>query len=270
LACFPHCQAAAAEDAHGMIDLDANATTPLLPEVFDAMLPWLRGVHANPSGSYSAAKLARHAIDQAREQVAQLIGAHPEEIVFNGGGTESLNTALHSLDCLTKSGAAVVSAIEHSAVLRYVEKLGRATVLVGVDAGGRLDMADLTKSLEGAAFVSVMTANNETGVIQPVREVAELARERGLPVHTDAVQAAGKIKLDVRGNGCGSAFPVCAQVPWPQGGGCAICSERPQVRAALAWRWAGGRPPQWHGKHSGHCRYGGSGGMRIALPIRKR
>jgi len=181
-----------------MIDLDANATTPLLPEVFDAMLPWLSGVHANPSGSYAAAKLARNAIEQAREQVAQLIGAHPEEIVFNGGGTESLNTALHSLDRLTKTGTAVVSATEHSAVLRYVENLERATVRVGVDAGGQLNMADLAKSLEGAAFISIMTANNETGVIQPVREIAELARARGLPVHTDAVQAAGKIKLDVR------------------------------------------------------------------------
>ncbi len=181
-----------------MIDLDANATTPLLPEVFEAMLPWMRDMHANPSGSYAAAKLARNAIEHAREQVAQLIGADLEEIVFTGGGTESLNTALHSLDGLTKKGAAVVSSIEHSAVLRYVENLERATVRVGVDVGGRVDMEDLTKSLEGAAFVSVMTANNETGVIQPVREIACLARERGLPIHTDAVQAAGKIKLDVR------------------------------------------------------------------------
>jgi cysteine desulfurase len=181
-----------------MIYLDANATTPLLPEVLDAMLPWLREGYANPSGSYAAAKLARKAIELARAQVAELIGAVPEEIVFTGCGTESVNTALRSLDALTGQGSAVVSAIEHSAVLRCVEKLPRGAKLVPVDAGGRLDLAEFAAALEGAAFVSIMAANNETGIIQPLREAAELARGRGLPVHTDAIQAAGKIKLDVR------------------------------------------------------------------------
>jgi cysteine desulfurase len=184
-----------------MIYLDANATTPLLPEVLDAMLPWLREGYANPSGSYAAAKLARKAIEQARAQVAELIGAEPEEIIFTGGGTESVNTALRSLDALAGPGTAVVSAIEHSAVLRCVENLARERKLVPVDAGGRLDASALAAALDGAAFVSIMAANNETGVIQPLREVAELARERGLPVHSDAVQAAGKIPLDARESG---------------------------------------------------------------------
>ena len=181
-----------------MIYVDANATTPLLPEVLEAMLPWLGAGFANPSGSYAAAKLARRAIEHAREQVAALLGAEPDEIVFTSGGTESVNTALHSLTALTGPGTAVVSAIEHSAVLRCVEHLARATALVAVDAGGRLDLADFSKSLDGAAWVSIMAANNETGVIQPLREVVELARQRGLPVHSDAIQAAGKIPLDVR------------------------------------------------------------------------
>ena len=181
-----------------MIYVDANATTPLLPEVLEAMLPWLGAGFANPSGSYAAAKLARRAIEHAREQVAALLGAEPDEIVFTSGGTESVNTALHSLAALTGPGTAVVSAIEHSAVLRCVEHLARATALVAVDAGGRLDLADFSKSLDGAAWVSIMAANNETGVIQPLREVVELARQRGLPVHSDAIQAAGKIPLDVR------------------------------------------------------------------------
>lgn len=181
-----------------MIYLDANATTPLLPEVLDEMLPWLREGYANPSASYAAAKLARRAIERARAQVAELIGAEPEEIVFTGSGTESVNTALRSLDCLAGQGAAVVSAIEHSAVLRCVEKLARETKRVPVDAGGRLDPSAFAGALDGAAFVSIMAANNETGVIQPLREAAELARGRGLPVHTDAVQAAGKTRLDVR------------------------------------------------------------------------
>lgn len=181
-----------------MIYVDANATTPLLPEVLEAMLPWLGAGFANPSGSYAAAKLARKAIEHAREQVAALLGALPDEIVFTSGGTESVNAALHSLSTLAGPGAAVVSVIEHSAVLRCVEHLPQATTLVAVDAGGRLDLAAFAESLDGAAWVSIMTANNETGVLQPLREVVELARQRGLPVHTDAIQAAGKIPLDVR------------------------------------------------------------------------
>lgn len=184
-----------------MIYLDANATTPLPPEVLEAMLPWLRDGFANPSGSYAAAKLARRAIDGARAQVAELIGAEPGEIVFTGGGTESVNTALHSLDRLAGRGAAVVSAIEHSAVLRFVETLSRDKLLVPVNSGGRIEMDAFARALDGAAWVSLMAANNETGVVQPLREAAALARELGVPVHSDAVQAAGKIPLDVRALG---------------------------------------------------------------------
>ncbi len=181
-----------------MIYLDANATTPLPTEVFDAMLPWLRDGFANPSGSYAAAKQARRAISEARQQVAAMIGAEPEEIVFTGGGTESVNTALHSLDVLTGEGHAVVSAIEHSAVLRAVDGAARGVVKVPVDAGGRLKMAAFSDAIRDAAFVSVMAANNETGVVQPLLDVVRLARERGIAVHTDAIQAVGKIPLDVR------------------------------------------------------------------------
>lgn len=182
----------------GVIYLDANATTLLLPEVLEAMLPWLRDGFSNPSGSYSGAKLARKAIDQARVQVAEWIGADPAEIVFTGGGTESVNTALHSLDRLSGEGSALVSAIEHSAVLRFAEGFTRGATLVPVDAGGRLQLGSLERSLDGAAFVSIMAANNEIGIIQPLREIVELAHRRGLPVHSDAIQAAGKVSLDVR------------------------------------------------------------------------
>ena len=181
-----------------MIDLDANATTPLLPEVLDAMLPWLRDGYANPSGAYAGAKLARKAIDHARDQVAELIGADPSEIIFTGGGTESVNTALQSLDQLAGEGAAVVSAIEHSAVLRCVENLTRTVKAVPVTPGGRLDIDAFKAALESAAYVSLMAANNETGVIQPLKEAAALAHEKGLPVHSDAIQAVGKIPVNVR------------------------------------------------------------------------
>lgn len=181
-----------------MIDLDANATTRMLPEVVDAMLPWLRDFHANPSGSYSTAKLARKAIDQAREQVADLISAAPEEIVFTGCGTESVNTALHSLDVLTGNGAAVVSAIEHSAVLRQVEMFKRDVRLARVNAAGVIDVEGFAAAIDGAAFASVMLVNNEIGTIQPIAELLEIARAKGLPFHTDAIQAVGKIPVSVK------------------------------------------------------------------------
>jgi cysteine desulfurase len=181
-----------------VIYLDANATTPLLPEVLDAMLPWLQNGFANPSGAYAGAKLARKAIEQARAEVAELICAEPGEIIFTGGGTESVNTALYSLDRQAGPGAVVVSAIEHSAVLRCVENLARDVRLVPVTAGGRIDLEAFSKMLDGAAYVSVMAANNETGVIQPLPEIVALAHERGIPVHTDAIQAAGKMLLDVK------------------------------------------------------------------------
>lgn len=184
-----------------MIYVDANATTPVLPEVLDEMLPWLREGYANPSGSYAAARLARQAIERARGQVAELIGAEPEEIVFTGGGTESVNTALRSLAALTGPGAAVVSAIEHSAVLRCAETLGREVRAVAVNPDGRLDLEAFEEALDGAAFFSIMAANNETGVIQPLREAVKIARKSGLPVHTDAVQAVGKIQMNVRESG---------------------------------------------------------------------
>ncbi|MEI8038453.1 MAG: cysteine desulfurase family protein [Verrucomicrobiota bacterium] len=181
-----------------MIHLDANASTAMLPEVLDAMLPWLRDGQANPSGAYAAARRARQAIDDARGQVAQWIGAEPDELIFTSGGTESVNTALRAMDRLVGTGATVVSGIEHSAVLRCAEDLSRPVKYAPVHSDGRLDLERFAALLPGAAMISVMVANNETGVIQPLREVCAIARERGLPVHSDAVQAAGKCELQVR------------------------------------------------------------------------
>lgn len=181
-----------------MIYLDANATTAMLPEVMDAMLPWLSGNHSNPSGTYQAAKFARKAIDEARGHVAALIGSDEGEIVFTGTGTESVNTALRSLDELTGEGSAIVSAIEHSAVLRFVENSRRSVSRIPVSTDGRIDLNAFRASCGNAAYVSVMFANNETGMIQPLAEVISIAREYSLPVHCDAIQAVGKIFLDVR------------------------------------------------------------------------
>ena len=189
-----------------MIYLDANATTPLLPEVLDAMLPWLREGFHNPNASYRGAKEARKAIENAREKVAALIGAQPDEIVFTGGGTESTNSALKWLARLVgrKSGRVITSAIEHSAVLKPCETFGEVgypVTRVGVDAGGRLNLdefqAACESAREGGGFASIMWANNETGVIQPVEDACAIVKEHGLAFHTDAIQAVGKIPVDV-------------------------------------------------------------------------
>ncbi len=193
-----HCFSPSQAETRVVIYLDANATTAILPEVLDAMLPWLSGNHANPSGTYQAAKLARKAIDESRAHVAALICADESEIVFTGTGTESVNTALQSLDNLTGAGSAIVSAIEHSAVLRFVEKGKRSVSRIPVGADGRLDLNAFRAACEGAAYVSVMAANNETGMIQPLTDVIAIAHGHGLPVHCDAIQAVGKISVDVR------------------------------------------------------------------------
>lgn len=190
-----------------MIYLDANATTPLLPEVLDSMLPWLREGFHNPNASYRGAKAARQAIDTAREQVAALIGASPEEIVFTSGGTESTNAALKWLARLVgrKTGKAITTAIEHSAVLKPCETfsdVGYPLARCGVNALGRLELEEFRTACEaakdGGGFASVMWANNETGVIQPIAEACAIAKENGMAFHTDAIQAVGKIPVNVR------------------------------------------------------------------------
>lgn len=182
-----------------VIDLDANATTPLAPEVLDAMMPWLQETHgSNPSATHRAGRAARKAIERAREQVASLVGATADEIVFTSGGTESINAALQSLHHLSPSGAMVTSAIEHSAVLRTCAALGREIRSIPVDHSGIILSGSIRELLPGTAFVSTMWANNETGTIQPITELAAMVHEAGIPFHTDAVQAVGRIPVDVR------------------------------------------------------------------------
>ncbi len=247
-----------------MIYLDANATTPLLPEVLEAMLPWLRDGFANPSGSHAGAKLARKAIDEARGQVAELIGADAGEIIFTGGGTESVNTALHSLDWLAGPGTAVVSSIEHSAVLRYAENRARGVARVPVTAGGRLELAEFSQALEGAAYVSLMAANNESGVIQPLREAAALARARGLPVHSDAIQAVGKILLDVRDLGVDMLSLSAHKFHGPKGVGALFVRDGLRFKPLLE---GGG---QEAGRRSGTENTAGIVGMGAAASAMKR
>lgn len=244
--------------SHEMIDFDANATTALLPEVLDGMLPWLGGGYSNPSGAYRSAKKARIAIDAARDEVAQWLGADPAEVVFTGCGTESVNTALRSLHQVCGPGAVVVSAIEHSAVLRCAESLGRELRLLPVLADGRVDLDAMERLLEGAAMVSVMAANNETGVVQPLAEIIRLAHARGIPVHSDAVQAAGKMPLDFRGLGLDLLSVSAHKFHGPKGVGGLLVRKGLQFHP---WLLGGG---QEAGRRSGTENTPGIVGMGIA------
>ncbi|MBK1831596.1 cysteine desulfurase [Verrucomicrobiaceae bacterium R5-34] len=184
-----------------MIYLDSNATTQVHPDVLEVMLPFLTDQWYNPSSGYRAAKVVRKALETAHEQVAALIHAKPEEIVMTGCGTESNNAVLSF--AMAGGGTMVTSEIEHSAILRYSdalsEKNGVKLEKVGVDAEGRLRIDDFAAAVknDACALASVMWANNETGVIQPIQEAAILAHEAGVPFHSDAIQAVGKMPVDV-------------------------------------------------------------------------
>ncbi len=181
---------------------DNNATTQVDPEVVDAMLPFLREQYGNPSSIYGLGKAARKAVDHAREQVAELIGASEEEILFTSSGTESNNTALLSAIQLDPDRKHfVTSTIEHSAVLKPAEHLARrgyAVSHVSPSREGLLDADAVAQELtEETALVSMMWANNETGVLSPISKIADKVAEQGLFFHTDAVQAVGKIPISV-------------------------------------------------------------------------
>jgi len=185
------------------IYLDYNATTPVAPEVVDAMLPFLREHFGNPSSSHPFGRFAAQAVAEARNQVAALIGARGDEIVFTGCATEANNLALLGVARAlgdTKRHL-VVSAIEHPAVMAPAKQLQEADwslTVVRVDGFGRVSPQDIAQALRpDTALVSVMHANNEIGTIQPIREIAHITRERGVLLHTDAAQSAGKIPVNV-------------------------------------------------------------------------
>lgn len=183
--------------------LDHYAASPVLPEVREAMLPFLNGDFGNPSSLHSWGDSAREALEEAREKVAQLIGGSPEEIIFTSNGTESNNLAIKGISAGSrkKGNHIVVSAIEHFSVLnaaRTLEKQGYEVSLVPVDGYGRVDLDPLRETIDtDTTLVSIMTANGEVGTLQPIKEIAEIAAEKEVPVHTDAVAAAGFIPVNV-------------------------------------------------------------------------
>jgi len=183
--------------------LDNAATTPLLPEVREAMMPYLEGIFGNPSSLHDWGDGAREATEIARAQVAGLIGANADEIIFTGSGTEANNLAVKGLALAqqAKGKHVVVSAIEHFSVLhsaRTLEKWGFEVSEVAVDKYGVVDPEDVRRSLrKDTVLVSIMQANGEVGTIEPIPEIAKITRERGISFHTDAVATAGTIPLNV-------------------------------------------------------------------------
>ncbi len=185
-----------------MIYLDNNATTQIDPEVLEEMLPFLREQFSNPSSLYSQAQRVRRAIEHARERVAKLLGCAPEEIIFTSCGTESNNAAIWSaLQIDPDRQHIVTTAVEHSAIVKqceYLAKRGVEVTWLKVDKSGFVDPAQFERSLRSeTAIASLMWANNETGVVSPIRELAAIAREKGVMFHTDAVQAVGKVPINL-------------------------------------------------------------------------
>lgn len=185
------------------IYLDNAATTQVYPEVLDAMLPYFAEVYGNPSAIYSFAGESKKAVDNARMHVAELIHAKPEEIYFTGGGSESDNWALKATaEAYVGAGKHIItSKIEHHAILHtcaYLEKNGYEITYLDVDENGKIRLDELEKAIRpDTILISIMTANNEIGTIEPIKEIGRIAHEHGVLFHTDAVQAFGHIPMDV-------------------------------------------------------------------------
>lgn len=188
-----------------VIYFDNNATTKTAPEVVETMMPFFSEFYGNPSSMHTfGGKVAKY-IDTARQQVADLIGAHPQEIVFTSCGTESDNHAIiGAIRSQPEKKHLITTRVEHPAVLntcQYLSKNGYELTEIPVDKQGRINLRDFEESItENTAIISVMYANNETGVIFPVEEMAEIAKQKGILFHTDAVQAVGKIPIDMSKN----------------------------------------------------------------------
>jgi len=221
--------------------LDHNATTPLEPAVLEAMLPWLREQFGNPSSRHEYGRSARRAVDEARQQVAAAVGAHATEIVFTSGGSETNNLFLKGAAACLKPGAIGISAIEHPCVVKPAQQLARqgwSLVQVAVDGGGRIDAEAWRDCLAAKPkLLSVMRANNETGVLQDVAALATAARGTGAWFHCDAVQAFGKMPLSFRElNAAGvHALTLSAhKIGGPKGAAALVVDKRVELAPLIA------------------------------------
>jgi cysteine desulfurase len=201
--------------------MDANATTPLAPEVFAVMRPWFTEQFGNASSIHFHGQRARAAVERARDRVARLLGCRPAEVVFTSGGTEGDNLALTGV--LTPGDHLITSSIEHHAVLHTAERLqerGIDVTFLPIDGSGAVDPGDVRRALRpNTQLISVMMANNEIGTLQPVAQIGVIAREADVYFHTDAVQAVGKVPIDVKAIDCDLLTVSGHKFHGPQGTG---------------------------------------------------
>lgn len=221
------------------IFMDNNGTTALDPRVFEAMLPFLNAQHGNATSRHSYGRTARTAVDHAREQVADAVGAHPTQVVFTGGGTEADNMAVIGIAAAAgiEAGQIACSAIEHPAVSRPVQAMrlrSWKTAVIGVNGDGKLSRDSLKQVLATpTSLVSVMLANNETGVIQDIAGIAEEVKRHGAHMHTDAVQALGKIAVDFTALNVHAMSLSSHKINGPQGAGALVLDKRVDIQPLI-------------------------------------
>ena len=250
--------------------LDHNATSPLRDEVVESMTRALRDLHGNPSSVHEEGRSARAAVDRARESVASLIGVEAEDVLFTAGATEANNTVLLGLAraCEGTVRHLVTSAAEHPSVeapLELLEREGWRVTRVGMDTEGLLDEGEFERAIESdAALVSILWANNETGVLQPMKRIATLARERGIPIHTDATQAIGKIPVDLRDVPVDFLSLSAHKFNGPKGVGCLIARSDSSFEPILH----GG--PQERGRRGGTENVASNVGLGVACELAER
>ncbi len=249
-----------------MIYLDLAATAPVRREVLEAMWPYLTRDFGNPASHHDVGAVARHGLDDARQRVAAVLGARPSEVTFCSGGTESDNTAIKGIALAEPRGRhVVVSAVEHPAVLEsaaWLGRLGFEVTVLPVDEDGTVQPGTLASALrDDTTLVSVQYANNEVGTIQPVAELAAAAAERGVPFHTDAVQAAGWLDLDVQRLGVSALSLSGHKLGTPKGIGVLWVDRRRTFEPLVH---GGG---QQDGRRSGTEDVAGAVGLATALEL---
>ena len=221
------------------VNFDHNATTPVDPRVLDAMLPYFREQYGNPSSGHSTGQQARNAVARAREQVAALVNAHPSQVIFTSGGTEANNLALKGI-AAKRSGSIAISAIEHASIIGPAELLqskGYPVRTIGVDANGRVTREQIQQVIANAepavSLLSVMMANNETGVVQNIAELMDEVRHTDVIVHTDAVQALGKMKVDFKMLGVHMMSLSAHKIYGPKGVGALVVDKAVDLESLL-------------------------------------
>ncbi|WP_167137990.1 cysteine desulfurase family protein [Diaminobutyricimonas sp. TR449] len=250
--------------------LDHAATTPVRPEVLEAMWPHLAGGYGNPSSTHDIGRSAAAALADAREQVAAVLGCRPTEVTFTSGGTEADNLAVKGIALGRPRGRHLVtSAIEHPAILESCEYLARMhgfeVSIVGVDASGLVDPASLAAAMrDDTTLVTVMTANNEVGTVQPIEAIANAARARGIPAHTDAVQAAGWLDVSMPALAVDSVSLAGHKIGAPKGTGVLATRGRLPFEPLLH---GGG---QERGRRSGTENVAGAVAFATALRLAER